>query len=194
VLDIAQWLLLIGFKHQNLFDVKEKFENWKQEKIFHLENWERFVLYSLCGFFLGIVIILISVIVVLYIERRRKKLEEKNDYQTPRTDLEYNDILSNTRPYIPIYRYNGRTENGFYNVWSFAYIHELRLFFNNKKKTSILSLIWLHWNKYFSVFFYYYNIINSCFSLCFVSNRAKKYKRIHIQFEEEKKKKKKKEN
>lgn len=53
---------------------------------------------------------------------KRHEIHEKNsneiksDYQTPRLDLDYNEILSGTRSYIPIYRYNGRTHNGTYNI------------------------------------------------------------------------------
>jgi len=87
---------------------------------FSIENSERFVLYCLCGCFLGIATILFMIILVLYLQKRHKKDDEnsntKNDYQTPRTDLDYNDILSGTRSYLPVYRYDGRTHNGFYQV------------------------------------------------------------------------------
>lgn len=87
---------------------------------FTIENSERFILYSLCGCFLGITIILLSVIIVLYIENRQKIKEElgdvKNDYQVPRPDTEYNDIISSTRSYVPVYRFDARTHHEFYNV------------------------------------------------------------------------------
>jgi len=116
-----QWLSLIGFKHRNLFVVNYiylKFINIFF--LFYLENSERFVLYSLCGCFIGIAIILLMIIIVLYIEKRHRTNEKmkniKNAYQIPRTDLDYNDILSDSRSYLPIYRYDGRTHNGTYHI------------------------------------------------------------------------------
>jgi len=88
--------------------------------LFHIENSERFVLYCLCGCFIGIAIILLTIIIVLYIEKRQQTNDENqkinNDYQSPRTDLSYNDILSHTRSYLPVYRYDGRTHNGLHHV------------------------------------------------------------------------------
>ncbi len=78
--------------------------------VFYKENSERFALYCLCGCFIGITIILFTVIIVLYIEKHPKT--DQNDYQIPRTD----HILSGTRSYIPVYRYDGRTDHAFYNV------------------------------------------------------------------------------
>jgi hypothetical protein len=81
---------------------------------FHLENSERFVLYCLCGCFVGIAIILLTIIIILYLDKR--KTIEKTDYQTPRSDLDYNDILSGTHSILPIYRYDGRTHHEFYHA------------------------------------------------------------------------------
>ena len=75
-----------------------------------IENSERFILYCLCGCFIGIAIILLTIIIFLYIENRNKKIV-KNEYETPRTD-----ILSGISSYLPIYRYNGITQNGSYHV------------------------------------------------------------------------------
>jgi len=87
---------------------------------FYIENSERFVLYCLCGCFIGISIILLTIIIVLYIEKRHKTNNKdekiKNNYQTPRSNFDSNDILSSTRSYIPVYRYNGRTHSGTYHI------------------------------------------------------------------------------
>lgn len=115
---VIDWLQTSEFIRRKTFP--RDFSNKEDLLLLDLENSERFVLYSLCGCFLGIAIILIAIVVLLYIEKRRKISAEdattKTDYQTPRTDFEDNDLLSGTRSYIPIYRYNGRTENGFYHV------------------------------------------------------------------------------
>jgi hypothetical protein len=79
-------------------------------EIFYIENSERFILYCLCGCFIGIAIILLTIIIILYIEKHQKK-NVKNDYELPG-----NDILAGMSPYIPVYRYNGRTQNGSYHV------------------------------------------------------------------------------
>jgi hypothetical protein len=83
-----------------------------------IENSERFILYCLCGCFVGITIILLAVIIVIYIEKRKKKKDGckkpmKSNYQIPRTDV---DVLSGTRSHLPVYRYDGRNPNGIYHV------------------------------------------------------------------------------
>lgn len=87
---------------------------------FFIENSESFILYALCGCFVGITIILMTVIIVLYIEKRRLSNDDsnklKNDYQIPRSDIEYNDILSTGRSYLPVYHYDARTHHDFYQV------------------------------------------------------------------------------
>lgn len=70
---------------------------------------------------MGIAIILLTIIIVLYIEKRhqtndKNPKEIKTDYQSPRIDLDYNEILSGTRSYLPVYHYNGRTHNGTYHL------------------------------------------------------------------------------
>ena len=115
-----QWLLLIGFKHQNLFVVKYFFKILNKIILFHIENSERFILYCLCGCFIGIAIILLMIIIVLYIGKGYKKTVEpekiKSDYQIPRNDINYNDILSTTHCYLPVYRYDGRSQSELYNI------------------------------------------------------------------------------
>ena len=85
-----------------------------------IENSERFILYCLCGCFIGIAIIFLTIIIVLYIENRYKKIDEKekieSDYQVPRGDDNYNDILSVTRSYLPVYRYDGRSPSELYHI------------------------------------------------------------------------------
>jgi hypothetical protein len=76
---------------------------------FHLVNSERFVLYCLCGCLTGISVILLAIIIILYIEKHVKIQE---DDQSPETDIDYVDTFSQ----LPVYRYDGRTHNGFYNV------------------------------------------------------------------------------
>ena len=80
-----------------------------------LENSERFVLYCLCGWFVGIAVILLTIIILLYLQQRQKKTES-DDYENARRDFNYNEILSGTRSILPIYRYDGRTQREFYQV------------------------------------------------------------------------------
>ena len=79
-----------------------------------VENVERFILYCLCGCFLGITIILLTVSIVLYIDQRHDHTHDEkkppNVYQIPRADLAY-DVVAAARPYVPIYRYDGRNRN-----------------------------------------------------------------------------------
>lgn len=72
------------------------------------------MLYCLCGCFVGIAIILLTIILVLYLQQRHKA--DNHDYQSPRRDFDYNEILSGTRSVLPIYRYDGRTHHGLYHV------------------------------------------------------------------------------
>jgi len=55
------------------------------------------------------------IIIVLYIEKRFKKSDQHekvtSDYEVPRNDINYNDILSTTRCYLPVYRYDGRSHS-----------------------------------------------------------------------------------
>ncbi|CAF0829683.1 unnamed protein product [Rotaria sordida] len=94
--------------------------DWLQTSEFIRQNSESFILYCLCGGFIGITIILLIVIIVLYIEKRHQTKDESNkitnDYQIPRQDIEYNDILSSTRPYLPVYHYDGRNHHEFQRV------------------------------------------------------------------------------
>lgn len=112
----SEWLSLIGFKLRNLFDVRNAC-NVSQSKIifFHLENSERFVLYLLCGWFIGVAIILLTIIIILYLQQRREKIDS-DDSPSPPRDFDYNEILSGTRSILPVYRYDGRTDRGFYQV------------------------------------------------------------------------------
>jgi hypothetical protein len=88
--------------------------------LFHIENSERFILYCLCGCFIGVAIILLVIIIVLYVEKRPTKPDEdektKSDYQIPRTDGNYNDIASDTRCYLPVYRYDGKNHSELYHL------------------------------------------------------------------------------
>ncbi|CAF3394718.1 unnamed protein product [Rotaria socialis] len=94
--------------------------DWLQTSEFIRQHSESFILYSLCGCFVGVTFILLTIIIVLYIEKRHVAHDENNkikhDYQTPRSDIDYNDILSTTRSYLPVYRYDGRTHHEFYDV------------------------------------------------------------------------------
>jgi hypothetical protein len=51
----------------------------------------------------------LAIIIILYIEKHVKIQE---DDQSPETDIDYVDTFSQ----LPVYRYDGRTHNGFYNV------------------------------------------------------------------------------
>ncbi len=93
----------------NLFEVLTNISNPKKTKHFQdfsfLENSERFILYSLCGWLIGISIILISIIILLYIEKRLKMT-------TKETDLVYDETTS----YLPVYHYDGRNHSSLYHV------------------------------------------------------------------------------
>ena len=85
----------------------------------YLDNSERVILYCLCGYLVGLSIILFSILFLLCLERRQidhnDQMKMKSTYQIPRQDLEY-DVLANPRSYLPVYRYDGRTPNAFYHV------------------------------------------------------------------------------
>ena len=106
---------MIGFKLQNLFDVRNASKFFNRRSFFPLENSERFVLYLLCGWFVGVAIILLTIIIILYLQQRREKIDS-NDSPSPPRDFDYNEILSGTRSILPVYRYDGRTDRGFYQV------------------------------------------------------------------------------
>ncbi|CAF0800744.1 unnamed protein product [Rotaria sp. Silwood1] len=83
--------------------------DWLQTCEFIRENSERFILYCLCGCFIGISIIFMTIIIVLYIDQR---LKIKSDYQSSQMNIKYDE-----KPcYLPVYRYNCRTHHGFYQV------------------------------------------------------------------------------
>lgn len=112
----SEWLSLIGFKLRNLFDVRNRSKIFLFKSFFSpQENSERFVLYLLCGWFIGIAIILLTVIIILYLQQRREKINPDESPSPPR-DFNYNEILSGTRSILPVYRYDGRTDRGFYQV------------------------------------------------------------------------------
>jgi hypothetical protein len=75
----------------------------------HIENSERFVLYCLCGCLAGICIILLTIIIILYIEKR---FRVKDDYESPQTDILYDEAPS----YLPVYRFNCRTHHDFHHI------------------------------------------------------------------------------
>jgi len=51
----------------------------------------------------------LTIIIILYIE---KHVKIEDDDQSPETDIEYDEAFS----HLPVYRYDGRTHNGFYDV------------------------------------------------------------------------------
>ncbi|CAF3269948.1 unnamed protein product [Rotaria socialis] len=83
--------------------------DWLQTREFVRENSERFILYCLCGCFIGVSIMLLMVIIILYFEQR---LKMRSDYQSSPTSSEYDD----KKCYMPVYRYNCRTHDDFYQV------------------------------------------------------------------------------
>ncbi|CAF1425302.1 unnamed protein product [Rotaria magnacalcarata] len=83
--------------------------DWLQTREFVRENSERFLLYYLCGCFIGISIILLMVIIILYLEQRFKM---RSDNQSSTRSSGYDD----RNCYMPVYRYNCRTHCDVYQV------------------------------------------------------------------------------
>ncbi|CAF0731169.1 unnamed protein product [Didymodactylos carnosus] len=86
--------------------------------MYFLDNLERFVLYLLCGCFMGLTIILTIITIILYNEKRISTktmthdilpnsspnsfvTQEKNKY-------EFTTTKDYSKSYIPVYRYNSR--------------------------------------------------------------------------------------
>ncbi|CAF1623072.1 unnamed protein product [Adineta ricciae] len=94
--------------------------DWLQTSEFIRANSERFILYCLCGCFIGIAVIFLTVIIVLFMEQRENQTEEdevpRHTYQVPRPDGIYNDILATERPYPSVYHYNERSQSEIYHI------------------------------------------------------------------------------
>ncbi|CAF1186916.1 unnamed protein product [Adineta steineri] len=83
--------------------------DWLQTYEFVRVNAEKFILYCLCGCLTGISIILFAVTIILCIE---KYFKVQDSYLSPETDTKYDGKINE----LPVYRYNGRTHKGFYDV------------------------------------------------------------------------------
>lgn len=49
-------------------------------------------------------------------QREQENEKNENNYQVPRNDDTYNDILPSTRPYPSVYHYNERNQNEIYHI------------------------------------------------------------------------------
>ncbi|CAF1077296.1 unnamed protein product [Adineta ricciae] len=86
--------------------------DWLQTCEFVRANSEKFVLYCLCGCLAGIIVILLSIIIILFVNKYCDFDDDDDDELSPDLQDEYVQKLAN----LPVYRYNGRTHQELYDV------------------------------------------------------------------------------
>lgn len=82
------------------------------KRAFIVANSEKVILYGLCGCFLGVSVILLSIIFLSYVERCFQFGDDADDGEPASVEPEYVD----EPPRLPVYRYNAKTHDGLQDI------------------------------------------------------------------------------